>query len=422
MTTSAKTTNWQKVRLGSLGEFRNGVNFGKDKKGEGIRLVNVKDIFSSGIALDFDSMDKVDLADQRGIENYFVREGDLFFVRSSVKREGVGLVSMARRNDDETVHCGFVIRFRPTSRDVDPLFLTYMLRSPYYREVVRGLSSGVAITNISQDGLGSLSVQLPPLPTQHRIASILSAYDDLIENNTRRIKILEQMAQAIYREWFVEFRAPGVKLRKASIDEKKVTGKDQFPVGWELKQIGNVADVNATSIGKDNVPESINYVDIASVSTGSIDNVQEMTFNEAPGRARRVVKHGDIIWSSVRPNRKSYSLILNPLPNLIVSTGFAVISASQVPYTYLYETTTTDAFVSYLVNHAKGAAYPAVSSEDFRDALILIPNNDLLDQFHEMTVNNFELAQNLKTKNANLRRTRDLLLPRLISGEVEVSG
>jgi type I restriction enzyme S subunit len=67
-------------------------------------------------------------------------------------------------------------------------------------------------------------VSLPLLPTQRRIASILSAYDDLIENNTRRIKILEQMAQAIYREWFVEFRAPCVKLRKATPEEQKVTG------------------------------------------------------------------------------------------------------------------------------------------------------------------------------------------------------
>ena len=85
-------------------------------------------------------------------------------------------------------------------------------------------------------------------PTQRRIASILSAYDDLIENNTRRIKLLEQMAQAIYREWFVEFRAPGVKLRKATSEEQKVTGKDRFPAGWELdgwtmRWFGKVASI-----------------------------------------------------------------------------------------------------------------------------------------------------------------------------------
>ena len=84
---------------------------------------------------------------------------------------------------------------------------------------------------------------LPSSPIQRRIASILSAYDGLIENNTRRIKILEQMAQAIYREWFVEFRAPGVKLRKATSEEQKVTGKDRFPAGWEVTPLSEMCDI-----------------------------------------------------------------------------------------------------------------------------------------------------------------------------------
>ena len=93
--------------------------------------------------------------------------------------------------------------------------------------------------NQHRANLRKVGVRCPPLPTQRKIAGILSAYDDLIENNTRRIKILEEMARTIYREWFVEFRAPGVKLRKATPEEKKVTGKDVFPVGWEMKTLGD---------------------------------------------------------------------------------------------------------------------------------------------------------------------------------------
>jgi len=202
-------TTWRKVQLGSLGDFRNGVNFGKDKKGEGIRLINVKDIFSDIPKINFESLDKVALANQKGIEKYYVQARDIFFVRSSVKRDGVGLVSMAQKSDDETVHCGFVIRLRLNSPDVDPQFLTYILRSPLYRKTIIGISSGVAITNISQDSLSTMLVDLPPLPTQRKIASLLITYDNLIENNTQRIKILEEMAQALYREWFVKFRFPG---------------------------------------------------------------------------------------------------------------------------------------------------------------------------------------------------------------------
>jgi len=257
-----------------------------------------------------------------------------------------------------------------------------------------------------------MEIDLPPLPTQRRIAAILSAYDDLIENNTRRIKILEEMAQLLYREWFVHFRFPGHE------GVKMVKG---VPEGWEVKRIGEIAEVNASSVKKGEEPTEINYVDIASVSTGQINQITILPFESAPGRARRIVKHGDIIWSCVRPNRKSYSLILNPQPNLIVSTGFAVITAKQASYTYLYHALTTDDFVSYLTNHATGAAYPAVTATDFEKAKILFPAKEVLDSFHAVVADMYKQRHVLSQKNANLRRTRDLLLPRLVSGEVDVS-
>ena len=115
---------WLSTPLKSLGEFRNGVNFGKDKKQQGgLRLINVKDIFTDIPVLDFETLDNVDLADEKGIEKYFVESGDLFFVRSSVKRDGVGLVSMASRDNLQAIHCGFVIRFRPNSQNINPRFL-----------------------------------------------------------------------------------------------------------------------------------------------------------------------------------------------------------------------------------------------------------------------------------------------------------
>jgi len=124
------------------------------------------------------------------------------------------------------------------------------------------------------------------------------------------------------------------------------------------EKLGKIADINASSLKKGQEPDEINYIDIASVSTGQIDKIEHLAHSDAPSRARRVVKSGDIIWSTVRPNRKSYSVILNPPPNLIVSTGFAVISAKHAPYTYLYHALTTNDFVGYLTNHATGAAYP----------------------------------------------------------------
>ena len=189
-----------------------------------------------------------------------------------------------------------------------------------------------------------------------------------------------------------------------------------------MVRLKDIAGTNLNSLKSGFEPEEINYVDISSVTTGTIQEIEQVSFKLAPGRARRVVKHGDIIWSTVRPNRKSYSLVLKPVENLIVSTGFVVVTATSVPYTYLYLALTTDNFVDYLVSRATGSAYPAVVSRDFQTAPILLPPRKLLSLFHEFVESIFHQRQNLHERNTILRRTRDLLLPKLISGEIDVSS
>ncbi len=281
-------------------------------------------------------------------------------------------------------------------------FLYYALRLQL--EYMKSISTGAATKFLTKTILDNLEITIPEFETQRRIADILSAYDNLIENNARRIRVLEQMAQAVYQEWF------------GKVD----VSADSLPKGWKLVKLSEIAEINSTSIKNGNEPEEITYIDIASVSTGKIDVVQPMKFSSAPSRARRIVKHGDVIWSTVRPNRKSFSLIINPIENMVVSTGFAVLRAKSVPFSFLYLATTTDSFASYLTNHATGAAYPAVNSSDFENAEIVLPSKESLTRFEEITVPMFILRENLMLKNTNLRQARDLLLPCLVSGEIEL--
>lgn len=343
-----------------------------------------------------------------------VKPGDLVFTCWGT----LGQVGLIPQNGPylEYIISNKQLKLRPNRRIADPRFLFYYFASPQMVRHIRGIAVGAAVPGINLGILKSLQVALPPMPNQERIVSVLATYDELIENNRRRIKILEEMARAIYREWFVYFRFPGRKK------VKMVTSPlGSIPEGWARIRLGQVADVNALSIERGEEPDQIAYVDISSVSIGSIQKVERMEFNEAPGRARRIARHGDIIWSMVRPNRRSYSLILDPEPGLIVSTGFAVISARKAPFTYLYHALTTDAFVSYLANRATGAAYPAVKAADFEQAEVLYPSKPLLERFHE-TLEPFALLREaLARKNSVLSRTRDLLLPKLISGEVDVS-
>jgi type I restriction enzyme S subunit len=295
--------------------------------------------------------------------------------------------------------------------------LFYYFASPEMVAHIRNRAIGAAVPGISLAILKELSVVLPPLETQRAIAFVLSAYDDLIENNTRRIQILERMAQAIYREWFANFRFPGhgkVKLVESPL------GK--IPQGWQVRRLDEVASLNGLSIRRGEGPREVLYVDISSVATGRIEKIEPMRFADAPGRARRIVRHGDTVWSCVRPNRKSFSLILNPPANLIVSTGFAVLTPANVPFAFLYQAVTTDDFVAYLTNHATGAAYPAVTARDFEAAKMVVPDDSLLRLFHEQCEPMMLLKDNLLRKNGNLRHTRDLLLPKLISGALSVEN
>ena len=221
------------------------------------------------------------------------------------------------------------------------------------------------------------------------------------------------MAEQIYKEWFVRFRFPGYE------NTKFVKG---IPEGWRFAPLGGLADFNSRTISKRTAPEYIRYIDISSVTTNSINEIVEMKFSEAPSRARRIVVDKDIIWSSVRPANRAYARIISPLTNLIVSTGFIVISPQAVPSSFLYYTVTTDSFVDYIAMIAKGAAYPAVSSEDFENTEILVPETKLLNSFDQKVQHFHSLIETLKNKNVFLKNTRDLLLPRLISGQLSVEA
>jgi type I restriction enzyme, S subunit len=293
---------------------------------------------------------------------------------------------------------------------LDKRFLFYLFNTREVRQRISASATGGKVRHTAPERIGQVVVRLPPRKVQRRIAEILSAYDDLIENNRRRMALLEEAAGQLYREWFVRLRFPGH-------EHTRIT--NGVPEGWERKTLADVAEVNRQSLGS-RYDGDIEYVDIASVTPGQIDETTVYAFRDAPSRARRVVQHGDVIWSCVRPNRRSHAVIWQPSPNLIVSTGFAVITPKTLPTTFVYQATTTDVFVGLLENQARGAAYPAVVAGDFERAAILVPAKLLVDAFNDFAEPLLDQTNNLYAQNQKLRAARDLLLPRLMSGEIAV--
>jgi len=381
-----------------------------DYRDYGVPVVMPKNIIEGKISIE--NIARIGEDDAARLSVHKLHKGDIVYGR----RGDIGRRALITEKEAGWL-CGTgCLRIGLGDEVLNPRFLHYYLGQPEVATWVYNQAIGATMPNLNTGIIRSIQVMYPPLPVQRKIAAILSAYDDLIENNTRRIAILEEMAQALYREWFVLFRFPGYeKVNTVGSPLGKV------PKEWEVVKLGEICDINASSAKESHDLDDIKYIDISSVSTGRIDKIVPLAIADAPGRARRIVKHGDVIWSTVRPNRKSYSLILNPPSNLIVSTGFTVITAKHVPYTYLYHALTTDQFVGYLTNRATGAAYPAVNSDDFTNAPVLLPQSELLKSFHAITTDIFDQKENLDKKNANLRCTRELLLPKLISGEMDVA-
>ena len=299
--------------------------------------------------------------------------------------------------------------------DVDRRFVYYLFNTPHVRNQIQATATGSKIRHTAPGRIEAVEAAFPPLPIQRKIAAILCAYDDLIENNDRRIKILEETARRIYREWFVHFRYPGhetVPLRASAFGP--------IPDGWNVGSLGEVVDVNARTARSLEAFESVEYIDISSVETGRVQARRKLLPAEAPGRARRLLQDGDTIWSTVRPNLRAYALIAKPASSWLASTGFAVLSPRLVPMSFLYALATDERFVSYLVNHATGSAYPAVTGSVFEKAPIVQPPAALLARYAEIGDPTLRLAAELRTTNSVLASARDLLLPGLISGEIDV--
>jgi len=361
--------------------------------------------------LSFDNLVFVSESKSDALYLNIARPGDLVFTQRGTLGQ-VGLIPQ------DSPYPRYVISQSQMKMTVDPskadpLYLYYYFRLKSTVQYIENHALQSGVPHINLGILRKLEVVAPPPKVQRKIAAILGTYDDLIANNQRRITLLESMADEIYREWFVRMRFPAFE------NTNWVKG---LPFGWTEIELSRVADINKESIRKGAEPDSIRYVDIGVVETHHMTLPDEIPYSKAPGRARRRVHHGDILWSSVRPGNRAYYLVLDPPDNLIASTGFAVISPKpSTPFSYLYRAVTTGSFTDQMVAVAKGSAYPATSFEDFARAKIIWPSQSLLDRFHEISEPMLMEVTALQKQNRSLGRLRNSLLPRLISGKLKVA-
>ena len=303
-------------------------------------------------------------------------------------------------------------------RAIPELADDYFLMSHIQYSDISGYITGTAQPKLSQTNLKAIELTLPPLPVQRKIAAILSAYDDLIENNTCRIAILEEMAQTLYREWFVHFRFPGHE-QVAMVD----SGLGPIPEGWEVVKFSDIA----TLLRRGVKPYEFGNEVFAHYSFPAFDTdcMPLLEKGETIRSSKYLVDKDSVLLSKLNPR---ISRVWFPFPGgnhrAIASTEFLVLLA-KTPLTrsYLFSQCQSPEFLGGFTALTLGTStsHQRVKPQDFLNMDTVLPPQALIGKFSDLIDPMFTAIHNLRLKSATLRRTRDLLLPRLISGEVDVS-
>lgn len=314
------------------------------------------------------------------------------------------------------------------SKLIDTGFLFHWFRANSYEVLGRVDEAGHGTKRLQTDRLLSMQIHVPLISTQKRIAAILSAYDELIENNQRRIRILEEMARSLYREWFVHFRYPG---HDNSAGEPNWTGEGRpegesakdgtnqnvpmvgpplsplspIPQRWEVKPLGKVLNIRK---GKNITKKTIVPGDVPVVAGGITPAYYHNTAN---------TKHPVITISASGANAG----FVNLYEENVWASDCSFVDFDATPHVYYY-------YLQFInrqkeITHLqRGSAQPHVYPKDLMALDTIIPPVDLLDQFRGRVGSIFHLMKALSSKNKNLSQTRDLLLPKLLSGQVALEA
>jgi type I restriction enzyme M protein len=392
-------SNWEYLTLGELCACGNGTI----QTGPGGKQLHASDYALSGIPVVMpvnigdnriiaERITHIPRLDAERLARYRLRTGDIVHSRrGTVERRA--LVS----DREEGWLCGTgSIRIRPGSA-VNSKWLSYYLGHSRVRAWIVRHAVGTTMLHLNSSILSDLPVLVPPVNEQQAIAEMLGALDDKIEINERLHDLCHDQASAL--------------LTKV-LDAAKSDGT------LEQGHLGDVTTLNVRNVNPRT--GTLKYLNVSAVGVGRAKEPTVMQWAAAPRRARRAVKDGDILWSTARPDRKSHCLVLDPDPDLVVSTAFAVLTPVSVGPSFLYAITEQPEFVDYLVSVANGAAYPTVRPERFLQAPLPLPSRDALTAFEESTMPLRRRAGAALNESRKLAALRDTLLPVLLTGELSV--
>lgn len=402
---------------------RNGLTKPRGIRGNGYKMINMGELFAYG-RINNPDMDLVPLT-LKELENFQVKEGDLLFARQSLIASGAGKCSIVIKCPEVTVFESHLIRVRLNKEKCNPLFYYYYFSSPIGIEKTQSLVSQVAAAGIRGSELSKLMVHYFKKEKQDKIAKILSNYDDLIENNNKRIKILEEMAQKIYKEWFVDFKYPGHETATF-----KDTELGKIPEEWTIEKVSDISLLykgksytSSDLVKKNGLP----FLNLKCIERDGGFKRDGLKYFDGKYKDSHIVLPEDIIMA-VTDMTQERRLVARParIPHnwykkYIMSMDLVkLVPNLDMNKTYFYCLLKYSGFSDDVKNYANGANVLHLDPKNIEKYKLIIASKELREKFGNIVKQIYDKIDVALLKNEKLKQSRDMLLPRLISGEIDV--
>lgn len=336
------------------------------------------------------------------------QDNDLIFAREAP----AGNVAIIKNGEKFCLGQRTVL-IRPNPQLVSPDFLTYFLLAPQQQYGLLGTANGATVAHVNLPTIRELEVDIPPIETQHRIADILSAYDDLIENNRKQIKLLEEAAQRLYKEWFVDLRFPGHEHTKIV---------DDVPEGWESCILDDVIEFDPkVRLDKNRVKQC---VPMSALSTSSM--VLDMNeISETTSNSGSKFQNGDTLLARITPclenGKTAFVHGIESDEGAVGSTEYIVMRSKQLNPYMVYLLSRTNGFRQSAINSMSGSdGRQRVKADKLKSLAYLRPPIGLVHSFEQKVAPVFGMVFTLNKQVFAATQARDRLVPKLMSGKVEV--
>ncbi|MHB8509859.1 MAG: restriction endonuclease subunit S [Candidatus Dormibacteria bacterium] len=408
--------NWPTVKLGDHADLLTGFPF---KSGDfttdpqGVRLLRGANVAQA--RLNWDDLRRLPVSLSHTYPDYELRSGDVILAMDRPWIEAGLKYAWITAHDLPTLLVQRVSRIRGKNGLITD-YLRYVIGSSMFTDYISPIVTGATVPHISPTQIREFRFQLPPASTQRKIAAVLSVYDDLIDNNSRRIKALEEMAQRIYGEWFIDFRYPG--REGARLADSRV---GPIPEGWGVVRLGDWASVVVGSTPSRTVPEYWRDGDIAWINSSQINDLCVIEATETISRAgyestsTKMMPVGTTLVAITGATLGQVSYLSIPACGSQNVSGIYSEDPDLAPYIYH----TVVASIGNIANRAMGGAQQHINRGIVQETLVCRPDSETLASFCKLVRPIVDEIVCLLREQKVVREARNLLLPRLVSGEID---